>query len=151
MGEYDFYLRHASVRGAAWVGFRLGWRGLAGVEGLSARPHVRWRPWVLDASDPDNVAAGSWGAWRWRLSVALFEGFTGLGAVPPTDGRTAPDMRADLLQFAGLPFIQVLDVDDVVYPVKVVGYEEQNIEPYDSAHPSGGWVAQIELVYVPES
>ena len=151
MGEYDFYLRHASVREAAWVGFRLAWRGLAGVEGLSARPHLRWRPWVPSASDPGDIAAGAWGAWHWRLAVALFEGFSGLNALPPTDGRTAPEMRADLLQFADLPVIQVKDVDDVVYPVKVVGYEEQNIEPYDAGHPSGGWVAQVVLVEVPVS
>jgi hypothetical protein len=81
--------------------------------------------------------------------VALFQGFAGLDAVPPTDGRTAPDMRADLLQFAGLPVIQLRDVDDVVYEAKLVGYEEQNIEPYDAGHPTGGWVARIELVHTP--
>jgi hypothetical protein len=148
MGEYDFYLRHAAVRGAAWVGFRLAWRGLAGAEGLSARPHTRWRPWVLSPDEPDDVAAGDWGDWRWRLSVALFEGFVRLDGVPPTDGRTSPDMRADLLQFAGLAPIQLRDVDDVIYDVKFVGYEEQNVEPYDTQHPTGGWVAQIELVQV---
>lgn len=149
MGEYDFYLRHVAVRGAAWVGFRLAWRGLAGVEGLSTRPHLRWRPWVTSASDPNDVAAGDWSAWQWRMLVALFEGFTGLNAVPPTDGRAAPDMRADLLQFADLPALQLRDVDDVIYQAKVVGYEEQNIEAYDAGHPTGGWVAQIELVHVP--
>jgi hypothetical protein len=81
--------------------------------------------------------------------VALFEGFTGLNAVPPTDGRTAVDMRADLLQFGGLPSMQLRDVDDVVYEVKLVGYQEQNMEPYDTGHPTGGWVAQIELVHIP--
>ena len=148
MGEYDFYLRHAAVRGAAWVGFRLAWRGLGGVDGLSARPHLRWRPWVLSDADPDDVAAGSWGAWRWRMSVALLEGLVGLDGTPPTDGRTVPDMRADLLQFAGLPAIQLRDADDVVYEVKIVGYEEQNVEPYDPQHPTGGWLAQVELVEV---
>lgn len=151
MGEYDFYLRHASVRGAAWVGFRLAWKGLAGVEGLSARPHLRWRPWVLNPSSPDDVAAGSWGAWQWRMSVALFEGFAALDAMPPTDGRTAPDMRADLLQFSGLPVVQLSDVDNVVYEARIVGYQEQNVEPYDAGHPTGGWVAQIELAHLPSS
>ena len=149
MGEYDFYLRHASVREAAWVGFRLAWRGLAGVEGLPTRPHLRWRPWVPSAADPDDVAAGAPGAWQWRLSVALFEGFTGLNAAPPTDGRTAAEMRTDLLQFAALTAIQLRDVDDVVYDVKLLSYEEQNIEPYDAGHPTGGWVAQIEIVHIP--
>ncbi len=148
MGEYDFYLRHAAVRGAAWVGFRLAWRGLAGVDGLNARPHLRWRPWVPSGTDPNDVAAGDWGAWQWRMSVALFEGFTGLDAIPPTDGRTVADMRADLSQFSDLPAVQLRDVDDVVYEVKLVGYEEQNIEPYDARHPTGGWLAQVELVQV---
>ncbi|HEX8599127.1 MAG TPA: hypothetical protein VF952_11500 [Chloroflexia bacterium] len=148
MGEYDFHLRHAAVRGAAWVGFRLAWRGLAGVEGLSARPHLRWRPWVLSGTDPDDVASGDWGAWQWRLTVALLEGLAGLDAVPPTDGRTVADMRADLSQFSDLPAIQLRDVDDTVYEVKLVGYEEQNIEPYDTQHPTGGWLAQVELVQV---
>lgn len=149
MGEYDFYLRHASVRGAAWVGFRLAWRGLAGVEGLGTRPHIRWRPWVLDPSTPDDVAAGAWSAWQWRLDVAMFDGIVGLNAQPPTDGRTSEDMRADLLQFIDLPAIHIKDVDDTIYPVKCVGYREHNIEPYDAAHPLGGWVAQVELVQVP--
>lgn len=149
MGEYDFYLRHAAVRGAVWVGFRLAWPGLAGVSGLSARPHVRWRPWVPSSTDPSDVAAGDWGAWRWRVSVALFEGFTGLDALPPTDGRTAPDMRADLLQFIEFPAVQLREVDDVIYEVKAVGYREQDIEPYDTQHPTGGWLAEVELVQVP--
>jgi hypothetical protein len=57
-------------------------------------------------------------------------------------------MRVDLSQFSDLPVIQLRDVDDVVYEVKMVGYEEQNIEPYDAGHPTGGWLAQVELVQV---
>jgi hypothetical protein len=82
------------------------------------------------------------------MSVVLFEGFSGLDALPPTDGRSAPDMRADLLQFIDLPIVQMRDVDEAIYDVKATGYQEQNIEPYDSQHPTGGWLAQVELVQV---
>jgi hypothetical protein len=148
MSDYDFYLRHASIRDEAWVGFRLAWRGLAGVDGLAARPHLRSRPWQPDPADPSDVSAGTWGSWQWHLDAALLDAIPGLQSTPPADGRDAADMRADLLAFADLPAIQLTDVDSVVYAVRVVGYGEQNIEPYNSAHPDGGWVAQVVLQQV---
>lgn len=146
MGDYELYLRHADVRAGAWVGFRLGWRGLGGVAGLPARPHMRWRPWLLDASRPDDVAAGSWNMWRWRLDLALLDGLLGYAGMPTADGRTSAQMRADLLAFANLPAIQIRDIDDAVYTVKIVGYREEDIEFYDSAYPAVGWAVQLELV-----
>lgn len=146
MGDYDLYLRHALVRSGEWVGFRLGWRGLGGLEGLPGRPHLRWRPWLLSPGNPDDVAAGSWNAWRWRLDLAFLDGVVGLAGMPPADGRTPTDMRGDLLAFANLPAVQLRDVDDAVYTAKIVGYREQSVEAYDAAHPVGGWVAQVELV-----
>lgn len=146
MGDYDLYLRHALVRSGEWVGFRLGWRGLGGLEGLPGRPHRRWRPWLLSPGNPDDVAAGSWNAWRWRLDLALLDGLVGLAGMPPADGRTPADMRGDLLAFANLPAVQLRDVDDAVYTAKIVGYQEQSVETYDAAHLAGGWVTQVELV-----
>lgn len=148
MGDYELYLRHALVREGAWVGFRLAWKGLGGVDGFSARPHMRWRPWLLNASNPDDVAAGSWNAWRWRLDLALLDGLVGPAGVPSADGRTSADMRADLLAFGDLPAVQLKDVDDTVYTTKIVGYREQDIEFYATAYPVVGWVAQVDLVAV---
>jgi hypothetical protein len=145
MGDYDFYLRQAAIRSGEWVGFRLGWRGLAGVEGLSSRPHMRWKPWHADPANPEDPSTGSWGHWRWRVDVAMVEGMEGLQNTPPADMRTVADMRSDLLAFADLPVLQLTDVDGVVYTCRIIGYEEHDIEQFDAAHPAGGWFVRIEL------
>ena len=148
MDDYDFYLRHASVRDGAWVGFPLAWKGLAGVEGLPARPHLHWRPWVLDPSLPDDPAAGSWGVWQWRMDVACLDFTAGLTSIPPSDSRTAQDIRADLQAFLPLPIMELKDVDGATYSVKMIAFQESVIEPYDGNHPMGGWVARVEFSQV---
>lgn len=145
MNDYDFYLRHAAVRDGAWVGFSLAWKGLAGISGLESRPRVRWLPWILDPSDPNNPKSGAWGIWQWRMDVAMVDGFAGLQGTPPADGRTSADMRADLLAYLPLPIMDLKDVDGTIYPVLMIAYQEQNIEPYDAAHTNGGWVARVEF------
>lgn len=147
MNDYDFYLRHASVRGGAWVGFALGRQGASGVQGLGARPHLRLRPWILNPANPNDPAQGSWGVWQWQLSVLMVDGFVGLAATPPADARTAADMRADLLAYLDLPILELMDVDSAIYTVRVTGYNEQNIEPYDAAHQYGGWLARLDLCF----
>ncbi len=146
MGDYEFSLRHASVREGEWAGFMPARQGLGGVAGLGARPYRRWRPWIPSATDPNNLAAGSWGAWQWQIDAALLDGLVGTAGAPPLDGRTAADMRADLLAFTDLPGMQLLDLDGAIYTVQMVGYTEQALEPFDARHPNGGWVAQITLV-----
>ena len=148
MNDYDFYLRHAAVRGGEWVGFPLAWRGLVGVEGLARRPHLRWRPWLLDPTNPNDPAAGSWGVWQWRFDVAMLDSLVGLLAEPPADGRTASEIRADLLAYLSLPILQLRDVEGEVYSARMTGYREQAVEPHDNAHPDGGWVAQVEFAWV---
>lgn len=148
MNDYDFYLRHGAVRAGAWVGFGLAWRGLAGVEGLERRPHERWRPWILDPANPHDPTAGSWGVWQWRFEVAMISGIVGLLRTPPQDGRTGPDMRADLLNYLPLPAMELKDVDGTIYDAKMTAYREQSVEPFDVAHPDGGWIGRIEFALV---
>jgi hypothetical protein len=145
MNDYDFYLRHASVHGGAWTGFALAWKGLAGKEGLPQRPHLRWRPWVLDPANPNDPGMGAWGVWQWRFDTALIDGIVGLAGVPPDDGRQAAEMHDDLRAFIDLPAFELQDIDGTTYTVKMTAYREQGIEPYDAAHPDGGWLAQIEV------
>jgi hypothetical protein len=148
MDEYDFYLRHASVRDGAWVGFPLAWKGLAGVQGLPARPYLHWRPWVLDPDFPNDPASGLWGVWQWRMDVACIDFTATLTNMPPTDERTGEDIRADLHSFLSLPIIELKDADDATYTVKMTGFEESVIEPYDGNHPDGGWLVRVEFVEV---
>jgi hypothetical protein len=145
MSDYDFYLRHAAVRNGAWVGFALAWKGRAGIAGLDSRPHLRWRPWVLAPAETDEPAAGSWGVWQWRLLALMADGVVGLQGTPPADGRTAADMRIDMLDYLPLPIMELKDVDGKLYSVKMTGYREQAIEPNDPAHQHGGWLAQVEF------
>ena len=145
MNDYDFYLRHASISGGAWVGFPLAWKGLVGVAGLEARPHLRWRPWLPSSTTPNDPAAGSWGVWQWRFDVAMIGGFIGLLGRPPSDGRDAEQIRADLLAYMPLPVLELKDVDETVYTVRMTAYREQLIEPGVTAHPDGGWTARVEF------
>lgn len=145
MNDYDFYLRHASVRGGAWAGFLLAWKGLGGVSGLGIRPRLRWRPWVLDPAQPNNPAAGSWGTWQWRLDVAMLDGAIGLLGTPPADARASPQMRADLLAYMNAAILELKDTDGTIYSAKMTAYNEQTVEPYGPAHPNGGWLAQVEF------
>ena|SRR5687768_14036869 len=148
MNDYDIYLRHATVRGGAWVGFALAWKGLAGVEGLELRPHLHWRPWLLNPANPNDPTAGSWGVWQWRMDLAAFDVMHGLLHTPPADVRTAADMRADWLAYLALPVIDLKDVDGVQYSVKMTAFQEQLAKPYDSVHTGGDWVARVEFALV---
>jgi hypothetical protein len=148
MSDYDFYLRHAAIRGGAWVGFSLAWKGLAGIKELANKPHMRWRPWLPDPAKPDDPTAGTWGVWRWRLQVLMADGVMGLLNTPPSDGRTSADMRLDMLAYMPLPIMELKDADGTIYSVKMTGYIEHPIEPYDSAHQNGGWLVQVELARV---
>ena len=145
MSEYDIYLRHASVRGGAWTGFLLAWRGLHRHDGLPSRPHLYERPWVLDPAFPNDPPKGSWGVRAWRFDLSLLEPPVALDWTPPDDGRTAADMRADLAAFAGLPALELKDTGGAVYLVRMTGYREQAVEPATPANPSGGRVAWVEL------
>ena len=148
MSDYDIYLREAGVNGGEWAGFALAWKGLAGIEGLPARPHRRWFPWILDPAQPDNPAAGHRGVLQWRFTVALVDGLVGLRGRPPDDGRSASQMRADLLAF--MPGIQVdlMDVDGTIDTVRMTAYTEWAIETWDNRHPNGGMLAEVEFVRV---
>ena len=150
MNDYDIYLRHASVSGGAWVGFPLAWKGMVGIAGLEPRPHMRWRPWLLEPSAPNDPTAGTWGIWQWRFDLAMLDGLAGLEGRPPEDGRDANQIRADLLAYMPLPAIELKDVDGAVYTVKMTGYREQLIEPADVAHPNGGWTARVEFAETAE-
>jgi len=145
LSKYDIYLRHASVRGGAWTGFLLAWRGLHRHDGLPSRPHLYERPWVLDPAFPNDPPKGSWGVRAWRFDLSLLEPPVALDWTPPDDGRTAADMRADLAAFAGLPALELKDTGGAVYLVRMTGYREQAVEPATPANPSGGHVAWVEL------
>jgi len=145
MNDYDFYLRHASVHDGAWIGFSLAWGGLVGREGLPQRPHLRWRPWVLDPTNPNDPTLGHWGIWQWRFDVALLDPFVGLLWTPPADGRDSVTMRADLQAFIDLPAFELKDTDGAIYVVKMTAYREQCVDPYKASQPNGGWLAQVEF------
>jgi hypothetical protein len=144
--DYDIHLRHAAVRGGAWVGFRLAWAELAGKKGLEGRPHLRYRPWVLDPAYPHQPSKGSWGEWQWEVWIACLPGMVGLTGRLPADGRTHWEMVVDLRAFAGLPVMELQDADGSVYSVIMSGYEERAVEAYDARHPQGGWLVFLEFV-----
>ena len=123
-------------------------KGFAGVEGLPARPHLRWRPWVLDPAFPNDPTKGAWGVWQWRMDVAMLDFTAGLGAMPAADGRGSEEIRTDLYAFSNLPNIELKDVDGVTYSAKMTAFRESLAEPYDLNHPKGGWVAQVEFALV---
>ena len=150
MQDYDFHLRHASIHDGEWIGFLLAWQGLAGVPGLPLRPHLRWRPWVLDPAAPNDPTQGDWGHWQWRFTVALFPVPAGLQWSPPNDARTPTGMRADLLAFIDLPALQLKDADAAIYTVRMTAYSDQCIEPYNPTHPEGGWAAVVEFAQSPD-
>ena len=131
------------------MGFRLAWKGLAGVAGLFERPHERWRPWVMDPAYPNDPTKGSWGFWQWRLEVAMLPRMVGVGGRLPVDGRTASDMRGDLAGYLALPAMELKDVDGAMWVVRMVWFEERCVEPFDAAHGGeggqGGWLATVEL------
>jgi hypothetical protein len=41
--------------------------------------------------------------------------------------------------------MELKDVDSTIYSVLMTGYQEQNLEPYDTAHANGGWLARVEF------
>jgi hypothetical protein len=145
MQDYDFYLRHASVGDGDWVGFWLAWPNLAGLPGLPRRPHLHWRPWILDPAYPDDPTRGAWGIQQWSFDLALLDAMAGLAWSPPTDGRTAADMRADMLAYLDLAAIELKDVDSTTHTIKAIAFSEQCIEPYTTPHPNGGWLATVTL------
>jgi hypothetical protein len=148
MNDYDIYLRDSAVHGGDWVGFALAWKGLGGVAGLATRPHAGWWPWLADPVNPDDPTAGSRGVRQWRLELALVDGLVGLRGVPSDDGRTPTAMRADLMSYKALTKLELQDVDGVAYNVMITAYTEHVVEPYDAAHPDGGWVVRIEFAEV---
>lgn len=148
MNDFDIYLRHAAVRGGVWVGFFLAWKGPREVAGTSLQPHMRWRPWLLDPANPNDPTLGSWGVWQWQFDVALLDGLVGLAGTPPTDGRTAADMRADLLGYQNVPALDLKDADGAQYSVKMSGYTERLVTPYDYTGAQGGWVARATFAEV---
>ena len=148
MNDYDIYIRNSAVREGEWVGFALAWKDLARLRGLSARPHRGWFPWILDPGKPDDPPSGHWGVRQWCYEIALLDGLVGLLGVPPDDGRTAADMRADLMGYLPLTKIELTDIDGTVYDARMTSYIEEAVEPYDAAHPGGGLIATVEFAQV---
>jgi hypothetical protein len=87
---------------------------------------------------------------QWRFDVAMVDGLVDLQGAPPEDGRTPDQMRADLMDYVLLPKLELQDVDGVAYDAVITSYVEQAVEPYDAAHPNGGWLVHIELAEVEE-
>lgn len=148
MSDYDFYLKDASVASGEWVGFPLAWKGRGNIVGLPVSPYRRWYPWNLDPSNPNDPTRGSRGVLQWRFSVALVDGLVGLEGHPPDDGRTAGQIRQDLLLYMPLDQMDLRDIDGTEYTVKMTSYTEQALEPFDVAHPSGGILAEVEFAIV---
>jgi hypothetical protein len=55
-------------------------------------------------------------------------------------------MRADLGQFRILTSLELKDVDGSTHAVRMIAYTEHALEPYDTPHPNGGSIAQVEFV-----
>lgn len=147
--DYDVYMRHASVGGGAWLGFRLAWKNIGGVAVVD-QPHYRWRPWVLSATDPNNPALGAFGVTRWRLDIVLADGIPGLKGAFPADAatRSAAVQRTELQGYLNVPTLELKDVDQVIYGVRAIRWEERCVEPFDDQHVNGGWLVRIELALV---
>lgn len=163
----EIKLRHASVLSAAWVGYRLAWKGIVGLNNslLSDHPYKEWLPWYYDPANPHDPAAGHAGEMRWDLWLVNVVGLLSVeGTVlDGDDAFLVEERRQALLSFFQLPALQVTIPDGTVYPVKMFNLELFLIEPYDRAHadgsdtPSnadgagrcGGWVAHVELVHTP--
>jgi hypothetical protein len=144
--DYDIYLRHAAIRDGDWVGFRLAWEGLGGLDGVT-QPHLRQRLWghVTDPSQPDS---GAWGSWVWTLYLTLHKGLVGLQGRHPADGYSDPsDMLGWVRAFGDMAAMELQDVDGAIFIVKFYGYQERCIEAYDAAHDGdGGWLVRLDLV-----
>src|SRR4051812_26325134 len=103
--DYDVSLRHATVRAGEWVGFRLAWRGLGGLDGVG-QPHLRSRLWA--PSDPYHPETGSPGSWVWTLYVAIHMGLVGLRGRYPEDGYNDPsDMLGWMRGYVELPAVEL--------------------------------------------
>jgi hypothetical protein len=83
--------------------------------------------------------------WQWQFDVAAVSGLVGLLGVPPGDARGPAEIRQDLLDYLPLPAIELEDLNGDVYVVKMIGYEEQNVEQFDPAHPEGGWLVRVRF------
>jgi hypothetical protein len=57
-------------------------------------------------------------------------------------------MRSDLLLYQLYSTLQLKDLDGATYNVRMIGYAEQAIEPYDATHPDGGILANVEFTSV---
>jgi hypothetical protein len=101
--------------------------------------------WILDPSDPHDPTLGHWGVKQWRFFILLVDGVTNATGQPPADGRNAQDFRADLMAYIDLPALELKDVDEAVYVVKLTAYQDDQIAEFDIANPNGGWMAVIEL------
>ena len=148
MNDYDIYLREPGVHSGEWVGFALAWKGLGGMSGLAARPHEGLLPWVLDPNNPNDPTLGSRGVRQWKFDLAMVDGLVGLQGVPPDDARTPAQMRADLMDYVPLSKLELKDVDGAEYDVVITTYTEQAVEPFDAAHPEGGWLIHVEFAKV---
>jgi hypothetical protein len=89
--------------------------------------------------------------WQWRMSLAAIDGAVGLLHGPPADGRTAADMRADLVAYHDLPAIDLKDVDGAQYSVRMTAFREELVKPYSSVHTGGDWAAQVEFAMLSAS
>lgn len=148
MSDYDFYLRDGSVHNGEWAGFPVAWKGRARLESLPARPYRRWYPWILDPAHPDDPVMGHRGVLQWRFTVALADGLAGLQGTLPDDGRSAAQIRGDLLLFMPLERFYLLDIDGTEYQVKMTAYTEQAIAPFDGGNPGGAMLAEVEFAAI---
>jgi hypothetical protein len=82
------------------------------------------------------------------MDVACLDFTAGLLYMPPSDGRTAQDIRTDIQAFLQLPTIELKDVDGATYSVIMTAFQEGVIEPYDGNHPLGGWTAKVEFAQI---
>jgi hypothetical protein len=148
--DYDISLRHAAVRKGEWVGYRLAWKDLGGLDGV-VQPHERRQLWDMDGVNPATPRLGKAGDIVWTLWLALHKELIGLQGRPPADGETKPsDMLGWLREYLVLPALQLQDVDGGIYTVVIYGYEEKCIEPYDPAHDGdGGWLVRLDLAHSP--
>lgn len=144
--DYDISLRHAAVRGGAWVGFRLAWSGLADGAGDVDKPRSRYRDWVLDPAFPGDPDKGHAGPWQWSLDLLLAPAVRGIKGRPPGDGRTVADMLADLHAYLDLPALELGDVDGVSYVAKTTDYAEKAITETATRWPAGSYVVHMGLV-----
>jgi hypothetical protein len=166
--DREVRFRHASVEGAEWVGYRLAWKGLAGIANslLRDHPYKEWYPFYYDPAHPNDPSFGGpselrrWDVWLvMAVGLPTVDGGDASGA----DAYNVQRQKADLEAFFNQLGMQIMTPGGWIYSARMFNLEIWLVNPYDLHHRDGSddpvgngegrcgeWVAHVELVELPE-